>query len=561
MKIKIVYVLLFLCFFTRSVLAAGSGNIGTGGGELNSGKEGYTWPGIGYDGVRITIVDAESGVQRSIPIDFSNISIAASDNICHFGSKSKIDYRNGAALSPQISSYKNYKPDVPLPQIISGNSKQASIAEIRQYFCSEAAAVMISDKVGVPYEDIESGKYKLVIEPIIYIIYQNLYFAMTTTEAGLYNRLTGGDLGYHFPTVIMKNHALALFLEKDDLGFSAWTGSTTTTRTTDEMINILGIGIVSYQENQEPTEIKYDRQYRVDTDVIIAVELSTSKQKTPDAPAYATFKIDGQTYTHSDIYIPENGSQLAWIKWRTPSKPGTVSISITSNCNTSVSQITAEIVDLGQNIPPDPQANDRYDSFRIPQVPTKANISTLTWGEWDCWWHPDWVWHDTGDNSGYYCDHGWWQYEWISYSASLAAEFEATPDAKSPTAFEKTMKSGYGIRAYVSTKLRFTAPSSQLTGIQNVIAYFPEYDYQTYWRLLKRLDTGYTSTFEFQENIYSTYENSVHFTPAWYPDGKYSPYAECLDAWTPAGMLQVNVSDYIMIDGVLYDDWHIRPLD
>lgn len=77
------------------------------------------------------------------------------------------------------------------------------------------------------------------------------------------------------------------------------------------------------------------------------------------------------------------------------------------------------------------------------------------------------------------------------------------------------------------------APSSHITGVQNVVAYFPEFNYSTYWRLLKRLNTGYSSTFAFQKNKYSTYGQSCHFSPVWFPDGRYTTYAEYLDAWTP----------------------------
>ena len=48
------------------------------------------------------------------------------------------------------------------------------------------------------------------------------------------------------------------------------------------------------------------------------------------------------------------------------------------------------------------------------------------------------------DDDGYYCDHGWWEYEWIPYSSSLTATFQTKPDEKNPTASGNLMKSGYG---------------------------------------------------------------------------------------------------------------------
>lgn len=156
--------------------------------------------------------------------------------------------------------------------------------------------------------------------------------------------------------------------------------------------------------------------------------------------------------------------------------------------------------------------------------------------------------------------YGRWDYAWLSYSASLTATLKTKPDEKSPTATSTQMKSGYGLNASVSAQVRSSAPNSHITGLQNVVTYFPEFDYKTYWRLLKRLNTGLSSSFEFQKNKYSTYGQSCHFSPVWFPDGRYAAYAEALDVWTPAGMMQINLTDDIVIRDSLFSDWHTRPV-
>ena len=92
--------MLLFIFFTVSavpVCAAGSGNVDGGGGSLNHGKDGYYWPEVGYDGVRVTVVDAQSGRRVSVPIDYTNLNVhAMSAAICHFGKVSKVDYKGGA---------------------------------------------------------------------------------------------------------------------------------------------------------------------------------------------------------------------------------------------------------------------------------------------------------------------------------------------------------------------------------------------------------------------------------------------------------------------------------
>ena len=176
--------------------ADGNGNVDGGGGNLNQGTEAYNWPGSSYQGVRVTVVDATSGAIICNPVDFTNKNIASiAGRIIHFGKVSKIQYRNGASLTPQSSGYVYYAPTNAMPPVVSSNSNPASIAAIKRYFCSEGAASMVANRTGINVTSLTDGTYKLVIEPVIYLIYNHLYYAMTTTEAGLYNRMLGGDLG------------------------------------------------------------------------------------------------------------------------------------------------------------------------------------------------------------------------------------------------------------------------------------------------------------------------------------------------------------------------------
>ena len=121
------------------------------------------------------------------------------------------------------------------------------------------------------------------------------------------------------------------------------------------------------------------------------------------------------------------------------------------------------------------------------------------------------------------------------------------------------MKSGYGVKVSVTGDVDGSAPNSHITGLQTAVAYFPEFQYKSYWRLLDLTRSGNPSTLQFKTNKYSTYNRRVHFTPLWYPDSKYEVSVYAFDAWTPAGMLVANLSDYVTIKGNLYDDWHVGP--
>ena len=106
------------------------------------------------------MVDAEAGGIVAGPMDFSNKNLSSvAGNMFSFGKVSKMQYRNGAALTLQTSGYTYYTPDNPMPQIISSNSSKASIAQIKRYFCSEGAASMVAGKAGIDVVTLTNGSY------------------------------------------------------------------------------------------------------------------------------------------------------------------------------------------------------------------------------------------------------------------------------------------------------------------------------------------------------------------------------------------------------------------
>ena len=296
------------------------------------------------------------------------------------------------------------------------------------------------------------------------------------------------------------------------------------------------------------------------TEVITAVEVSGG-QSDPDDPVTVQFHIDGTTYTVSNVYYPDGDSQLAWVRWTTPDEPQDMTIDVdVSGPGSAQATIHCKIVDLDENPPPNPVADDRNDSFTPSPVPDRPEKTSAQWTIWDPWWQEYWVWHGD-DEDGYWCDHGWWEFDLDRYSASLSAAMEITPDEKNPTASDSTMKSGYGVNQVVTARVN-SSQRSATTALQNAVSYLPEFNYESFWRLLDRMSISSSSSrLEFQKNEYSTYNRRTHFTPIWYPDGSYTVNTWVIDCWTPAGMLSVNLTDSLNIRGNLWDDWHIAPLD
>ena len=198
LKRRIFTLILSMCLLLLSgmtAFASGEGNIDGGGGGMGSGTATDVWH--GQDGVRVTVVTADGSV-ASTPFDLSNANVA--NNVLNFGKVCKLQYSSGSSLSPN-GSYSYSKPGIALPRIISGSSSRASIEAIRRYFCSEYAAQLVSAKSGIPFEELVSGSYKLVIEPIAYFTHGGRNYAMTATEAALYNQKSGGTLRSRMPKI------------------------------------------------------------------------------------------------------------------------------------------------------------------------------------------------------------------------------------------------------------------------------------------------------------------------------------------------------------------------
>lgn len=551
---SVLLVALSLLFPTNAFAdTGGSGNIDGGGGGMGSGTSNNTWSG-GNEGMRVTVVRASDHAVVTTPFDFTNKTPSA--GMYHFGKVSKLQYSNGAALRPVQGGYTFKNPGQTIPRIISANGSN-NIEAIKKYFCSEYVVKRIAEITGMNYDILIGGEYKILLEPIAYYKFEGVMIATTATEAAMYDEQVSGLLRKRMVSLSHKNLPLAMFLEVSDLGYPAWSGSKTTAASNANIKSSLGLGIVRFTEKPEPPVVSaYDYEYRTDTEVITVVRVSGG-QSDPDHSTRVSFNIGGQTYNVGNVYYPSGDSQLAWVKWTTPytEQDMVIHVSVSGPGSTAKTSINVKIVDLSKNPPPNPVADDRNDSFSHASVPGRAVKSSASWSIWRPWWQEYWVWHSTGEDSGYWCDHGWWEFDLDHYSASLTSSMSIKCDSKNPTANGRMMKSGYGINQTVTGSVS-SNQSSAMTQPQNAISYFPEFGYETYWRLLEHMGSG---RFEFQKNNYSTYKNRTHFSPIWMPDGAYTVNTWLIDAWTPEGMLSANLTDSLTIRGNLWQDWHAAP--
>lgn len=243
-------VMISLCLLPMSAFAdtGGSGNVDGGGGSMGEGTSQNSWT-PGMDGVRVTVINAETQRPASTPIDLTSKSPTVN---LHFGKICKIQYRDGNSISPTTSGYLCFRPVQAMPQIISSKGTP-NIEAIKKYFCSEYAVKFIAEKAGISYENLISGKFKLLLEPIAYFKHNGIRVAMTAHEAALYDNQTSGALRKTMTSLTHKNLPLAMFLEYSDLGFEAYSGATNKTCSNDTITAYLGMGIVWFTDPPPPT--------------------------------------------------------------------------------------------------------------------------------------------------------------------------------------------------------------------------------------------------------------------------------------------------------------------
>ena len=537
------------------VLAVGDGNIdssdggdsggGSGSGMGTGSKQNY-WN--NESGVRITIL--KNGV-KAYSMDWSNQPEAGSVRRS-FASKSKLDYLHGASLSMVVNQYTSTVVAAKMPTIVGGSGGN-NIEAIKRYFTDQKIVGYVSNGTGVPYDELTGGDYKLLLEPVAYFTFRGTKWAMTATEAGKYDVLISGQLRAWMKSLTHKNLPLSMFLEKSDteLGLQQWTGSRTGYQNNANIITYLGMGIVTFKAAPVPVSNTYDYEFRTDTDVIVSFPVTSSCEITPDDCAYVTLNVGGVHYSRQFI-CPAGGTQLIWIRWHTPSEPQQMTMTATGAGNPVT--LNVNIVKLEEKTPPDPTYYDRSDDFTPSAVPDYGNNRTTAWGEWYARWMKT--------NNPLPGD-GYWKFYYVTYSASLNIHsFSLTADNRCQTDYkvggDTTMKSGYGIQVQVQPRVKAgpgVAASYDITSVQNMVATFPEFHYETYNRLLEPIRAG---VWAFKRNLGSYYGNRIHYTPLWFPDGDYTVPVYVFDAWTPGGQLYATLSKSINIYDACLNDWYIH---
>jgi uncharacterized surface anchored protein len=345
-SLLLAFVLLVGMFGTNVFAADGDPldeNGDTGGtGPGGSGSLNEYWSGS-WQGMRITVIDVTdtadilNGTVRgkvaagTVSVDISNLepssgfftrttagdgstALTYGNKVTHFGKVSKMEYRDGEAIASTNNGY-TFQPVTGLPSLM-GNT-QASAQTIKDYINNQAMLTQIASWCGISsYDELTSGKYKLLCEPIMYALIGTNKFAFTPTEAALF-KPHGNQTGW---PLINNTLANAFYLEYDELGWNKWTGSTNTNQPFQTIIDSLGMHIYSIAPDDVPLPQKGKiKIIKKDTDTNASLAGATFEVKkggttigtftTNSSGEITTGDLDFGEYTVTETAAP-NGYEL-----------------------------------------------------------------------------------------------------------------------------------------------------------------------------------------------------------------------------------------------------------
>ena len=361
---------MFTNLFVISASAELDDNGDTGGtGPGGSGGLTSYWFGGAWSGMRITVIDVtdparEIGGEQwgkaapgTVSVDVTGLGqndafftrTLAGDNetplthgnrVTHFGKVSKLEYRDGTPIAATTATY-SFRTVSGCPIVMGGN--QASTAAIKSFINNQGMLTNIASWCGggLTYQKLVSGDYKLLVEPILYVLLGTYKYAMTPTEMAMYK--PNGNSMYSITNNTLAN---AFFLEYPELGFPAWTGSTTTNQSFETIISSLGMHIYSIETYTPPPPKSLRIVKKADNGASLSgaqfTVVGNGKNETVTVNGALTLTLDGwpegsytvtetvapsgyelnaapQTFTVSDSGV--SPAELTFINQRTPPPP------------------------------------------------------------------------------------------------------------------------------------------------------------------------------------------------------------------------------------------------
>ena len=298
-------------------------NVDHGGGSVGTGTSEYMWA-AHREGIRVSLYDTEKGQTVNMPRDYSNATTAQVSSWVRnwWGYHSKLYYTGGKRLTQNLSTYRTDHFQNKIPEIITDQS--VTTQDIKNFFRDKVIINEIAEDFGISYDTLISGKYKLLLEPVVYVVYKGEGFCFSATEIAvfeLYHELNPGTMKNRIGAITHQNAPLSMFLEYPDIKLPAWSGPTTGKQNARDILYSLGIGIISFRDEPPIDDPNGNNQkgsvtiIKVDADspstmlpgAKFMLENKSNNKKyyaTSDSDGKAAFKVPLGSYLLKEVEAP-----------------------------------------------------------------------------------------------------------------------------------------------------------------------------------------------------------------------------------------------------------------
>lgn len=272
-------------------------NVDHGGGSVGTGSSEYMWANH-REGIRVSVYDTELQTTVGMPRDYSNATTAQVSSWVRnwWGYHSKLYYTRGNRLSMNPTTYRTYQVrGATIPEVITDSS--VTTQEIKQFFRRTDVIQNIAEDFGISYDILISGKYKLLLEPVVYVVYEGEGYCFSATEIAafeLYMELNPGTMKNRIGAITHQNAPLSMFLEYTDIDIPAWNGNTTGKQNARDILYSLGIGIISFRD--EPPIDNPDGNNPTGSVTITKIDADSPSTMLPGAKFKLQNKSNNKTY-------------------------------------------------------------------------------------------------------------------------------------------------------------------------------------------------------------------------------------------------------------------------
>jgi uncharacterized surface anchored protein len=262
--------------------------------------------------VDITNLDASSGFFTRTLAGDNSTALTYGNKVTHFGLVSKMEYRDGDALATIVGNY-SFRTVTGLPSLMG--STQASAQTIKDYINNQAMLTQIASWCGVSsYDELISGKYKILAEPVLYSLAGTYKYAFTATEAALF-KPHGNSVNW---SLINNTLANAFFLEHDELGWYNWTGSTNINQPFQTIIDSLGMHIYSIAPDAPPKSVKIIKKSDTGESLSGAKFTVVGNGKNETITVNGTLTLDLDGWANGSYIVTETVAPTGFVKDATP---------------------------------------------------------------------------------------------------------------------------------------------------------------------------------------------------------------------------------------------------